>query len=95
MSTNCTLAGTTFFELAHLGQAVEAVVGHLGHADVGVLGGEGVGRGQRAAAGQGVVERGLAGVGEADEPEAFHRAVTLPAPADRAERADATEPVTR
>ena len=50
MSTNCTAAGTTFLRLAHRGERVEAVVGHLGHADVGVGGGERVGRGQRAAA---------------------------------------------
>ena len=62
--------------LRHRRQPVEALVGHLGHADVGVLGGEGVRRGEGAAAGQGVVERALAGVGEADEAEAFH------APAD-------------
>ena len=36
--------------LAHLGQRVEPVVGHPGHADVGVGGGERVGRGERAAA---------------------------------------------
>ena len=57
----------------HRGQRVEPVVGHLGHAHVGVAGGEGVGRGERAAAGEGVVQRRLAGVGEADEPEPFHR----------------------
>ena len=61
--------------LRHRGEAVEAVVGHLGDADVRVLGGEGVRRGQRAAAGEGVVQRGLARVGEADEAEAFHEAV--------------------
>ena len=47
--------------------------GTLATPDVGVLGGEGVGRGQRRAAREGVVERGLARVGEPDEPEAFHR----------------------
>ena len=72
MSTNCTDAGTTFFDCAHLGQQAEPVVGHLGHADVGVGGGERVGRGERTAAGQRVVQRGLARVGESDESEAFH-----------------------
>ena len=82
MSTNCTAAGTTFADEAHLGQPVEAGVGHLGHADVGVGGREGVRRGERAAAGQRVVQRRLAGVGEADEAEAFHRSrVRLPAEA--------------
>ena len=60
--------------LRHLGEAVEALVGHLGDADVGVLGGERVRRGERAAAGEGVVQRALPGVGEADEAEAFHAA---------------------
>ncbi len=63
---------------AHLGQLIETVVGHLGHAHVGVLGGEGVGRGQRRGTGQGVVQRRLAGIGEPDEPEAFHRFRVLP-----------------
>ena len=61
--------------LGHLGEAVETVVGHLGDADVRVLGGEGVRRGQRAAAGEGVVQRALPGIGQADETEAFHEAV--------------------
>ena len=61
--------------LGHLGETVEALVGHLGDADVGVLGGERVRRGQRAAAGEGVVQRALAGVGQPDESEAFHEAV--------------------
>ena len=79
MSTNCTAACTTFFDLRHRGQPVEAVVGHLGDADVRVLGGEGVRRGERAAAGEGVVQRGLARVGEADQAEAFHsEGVRLP-----------------
>ena len=60
--------------LGHLGQAVEALVGHLGDADVRVLGGERVRRGERAAAREGVVQRALPGVGEADEAEAFHAA---------------------
>ena len=51
-----------------------ALVGHLGDADVGVLGGEGVRRGKRAATGEGVVQRALARVGEADEAESFHEA---------------------
>ena len=65
----------------HRGQAVEALVGDLGDADVGVLGGERVRRGERAAAGECVVQRALAGVGEADEAEAFHAADdVLPSP---------------
>ena len=60
--------------LGHRGQPVEALVGHLGDADVRVLGGERVRRGERAAAGEGVVQRALARVGEADEAEAFHAA---------------------
>ena len=60
--------------LAHRGEGVEARIGHAGHADVRVGGGEGVGRGQRAAAGQRVVQRRLPRVGEADEPEPLHRA---------------------
>ena len=57
----------------HLGQPVESLVRHLGDADVGVLGGEGVGGGQGATARQRVVERALAGVGEADQAESLHR----------------------
>ena len=72
MSTTCTAACTTLRLLRHRGQPVEALVGHLGDADVGVLGGEGVRRGERAAAGEGVVQRALARVGEADQAEAFH-----------------------
>ena len=58
--------------LRHLGESVESLVGDLGDADVGVLGGEGVGRGEGAATGERVVERALAGVGESDQTEAFH-----------------------
>ena len=81
MSTTWTAAWTTFFDLRHRGEPVETVVGHLGDADVRVLGGERVRRGERAAAGEGVVQRALARVGEADQAEAFH------------ERAEATEPL--
>ena len=63
--------------LRHLGQPVEPVVGDLGDPDVGVLGGEGVRRGERAATGQRVVQRALAGVGQPDQPEAFHPGVRL------------------
>jgi len=35
---------------AHLGQAVDARVGHLGHANVGVNSGKGIGRSQRSPA---------------------------------------------
>ena len=75
MSTTCTAAWTTLFDFRHRGQPVEALVGHLGDADVRVLGGERVRRGERAAAGEGVVQRALARVGEADQAEAFHAAV--------------------
>ena len=60
--------------LRHRGQAVEPLVGHLGDADVRILGGERVRRGERAAAGECVVQRALPGVREADEAEAFHAA---------------------
>lgn len=67
----------------HGGQAVEPIVGHLGHADVGVLGREGVGGGQSAATGESVVQRALPGVGKADESESFHEVVeTIPLPED-------------
>ena len=57
---------------AHLAQLVEAVVRHLGHPDVGVGRGEGIGGRQRGAAGQRVVERRLPRVGQADESESLH-----------------------
>ena len=60
--------------LAHRAQALDAVVGHLGHADVGVLGGEGVWRSERAPTSESVVQRALARVGETDQAEAFHSA---------------------
>ena len=66
------LAGTTLRLADIVGQRVEPVVEHLRHPDVGVAGGERVGRGQRTAAGQRVVQRRLAGIGETDEPEPFH-----------------------
>ena len=74
MSTTSTAACDDVAALGHLGQPVETLVGHLGDADVGVLGGERVRRGERAAAREGVVQRALPGVGEADEAEAFHAA---------------------
>ena len=58
--------------LRHLTEGVEAVVGHLGDTDIGVGRGEGVGRCVGAASGKRVVQRGLARVGETDEPETFH-----------------------
>ena len=64
--------GHDVLALAHLGERVEAGIGHPGHAHVGVGGGEGVRRGQRAAAREGVVQRRLACVGETDEPEPLH-----------------------
>ena len=74
MSTTCTAAWIDVAAARHLGQPVESLVGHLGDADVRVLGGERIRRGERAAACQGVVQRALAGVGEADQAEAFHAA---------------------
>ncbi len=58
--------------LRHRGEAVEPLVGHLGDADVRVLGGERVRRGERATAGECVVQRTLARVGETDQAETFH-----------------------
>ena len=60
--------------LAHRAQALDALVGYLGHADVGVLGGEGVWRSERAPTSESVVQRALARVGETDQAEAFHSA---------------------
>ena len=67
--------------LGHLGEPVKTVVGDLRYPDVRILGREGVGRGERSAAGEGVVQRALAGVGQADEAEAFHEAVEVNGPA--------------
>ena len=58
--------------LRHRRQLVEAIVGHLGHTDVGVLRGERVRRSERTTAGQRVVQRTLARVGETDQSETFH-----------------------
>ena len=58
--------------LRHHGESVETVVGHLGDADVRVLRRERVRRRERTTAGQRVVQRALARVGEADESETFH-----------------------
>ena len=58
--------------LRHRGESVEPLVGHLGDADVRVLGGERVRRGERTAAGECVVQRTLARVGETDQAETFH-----------------------
>jgi hypothetical protein len=59
--------------LGHHRQPIEPIVGDRGDADVRVLGGERVRRGERAAAGEGVVQGALARVGETDQAEAFHR----------------------
>ena len=58
--------------LRHLSQLEEASVGNLGHANVGVLCGKGIGGCQGSTAGEGVVERGLTCVGETDQTETFH-----------------------
>ncbi len=60
--------------LRHHREAVEPIVGHLRHPDVRVLRGERVRRSERATAGQCVVQRALARVGETDESETFHEA---------------------
>ena len=65
--------------LGHRGEFVEAVIGHSRHTDIGIDSGERVGRSQRAAARQRVVQRRLACIGQADESEAFHEGARLPA----------------
>ena len=69
--------------LRHRRQPVEPLVGHLGDADVRVLGGERVRRGEGAAAGECVVQRTLARVGEPDEAETFHEPSEATEPPDR------------
>ena len=59
------------------------MIGHLRHPDIGISGRKGVGRCVRTSAGQRVVERGFARVGETDEAETFHSP-------DEATDADAT-----
>ena len=61
--------------LRHLGQSIEAIIGDLGHTDVGIFGGEGVGGSEGAAAGEGVVKGALTCVGKADQTETFHEDV--------------------
>ena len=58
--------------LRHRGEAIEPVVGDLGDADVRVLRGERVRGGEGPTAGECVVQRTLARVGEADQTETFH-----------------------
>ena len=58
--------------LGHHGQLIEARVGHLGDADVRVFRGERIGGREGTPTREGVVKRGLARIGEADEAEAFH-----------------------
>ena len=57
MSTNCTVACTTLRLCDIAASRSSRSSGTLATPDVGVLGGEGVRRGQRAAAGEGVVQR--------------------------------------
>ena len=52
-----------------LGEALEAGVGHRHDPDVGVDGGEGVVGRQHLVAGEGVEQRGLADVGQADDAD--------------------------
>ena len=58
--------------LRHHRQPIEAIVGHPRDPDVRVLGGERVRRSQCTSAGECVVERRLASIGQSDETEAFH-----------------------
>ena len=85
--------------LRHRGEPIEPVVGDLGDADVRILRGERVRGGERTTAGECVVERTLARVGEADQTETFHEASEASdgAPCRRpvwqdAQRSDATSP---
>jgi hypothetical protein len=70
MSTNCTAAGTVRSGMTIFGERVEARVGHFHHADVRVDGAEGVVGGLGLGGGEGVEERALADVGEADDWDA-------------------------
>ena len=58
--------------LRHLRQQQQALVRHRRPADVGLFGRKWVRRSQRPTARKRVEQRGLACVGETDEPEAFH-----------------------
>ena len=61
--------------LRHLGQSIEAIIGDLGHSDVRILGGEGIGGSEGATTGEGVVKGALPCVGKADQTETFHEDV--------------------
>jgi hypothetical protein len=67
MSTNSTVVGTFRAALAISGQAVQPLVGHGDHADVGLDGGERVVRRLGAGGADGVEEGGLADVGQPDD----------------------------
>ena len=58
--------------LRHHRQCLQPGIRNLGHADVRLLRGEGIGGRKGTGIGEGVVEGGLARVGQADETEAFH-----------------------
>ena len=62
---------------AHGGQAFQTVIGDPGHANIGVSRSEGIRRGEGSPAGQGVIKRGLARVGQAHEPETLHLSALL------------------
>ena len=59
--------------LAQLGQGLQAAVGHLGHADIGLRGRERVGGDGGVAPREGVEEGRLPGVGQPDDAQALHR----------------------
>ena len=63
--------------LEHLGQPLQALVGHGHHAHVGVDGGKGIVGGQNLVTGQGVEQGGLPHVGEADDADGQSHAYFL------------------
>ena len=72
MSTTCTAACTTFFDFDISASASSRLSGTWATPTFGSFVAKAYGRGEGATAGEGVVEGGLARVGEADEAEAFH-----------------------
>ena len=72
MSVNWTVGVDDVLALAHHRELIQAVIGDLGHPDVGIGRREGVRRREGATAGQRVVEGALARIGQSDESEAFH-----------------------
>ena len=72
MSTNCTVAGTTFLLLLISASASRRGSGTRAMPTLGSVVAKAYGRGQGATAREGVVQRRLACVGETDEPEPLH-----------------------